>query len=574
MLFWRTLGPLALIGCALTQAVCGDQLGLGDWPQFRGHRATGVADGQCPPAEWDIESGVNLRWKTRIPGLGLGAPIVAGQRLFLITAVNDEEDPSLKIGLYGAIASVQDDSEHKWLLFCLDQQSGRILWQRQLHQGVPAIKRHTKASHANTTPATDGRSLVALLGSEGLHCYDIDGNLKWKKDLGVLDSGFYMLPGAQWGFGSSPIIYQGRVFIQCDVQQDSFVAAFDLETGDELWRTERDDVPSWGTPTIHEGDRTQLIVNGYRHSGGYDVLTGNELWRLSGGGDIPVPTPIITHDLIILSSAHGRDNPLRAIRVSASGEIKPNDKGEHEQLAWNNARDGVYMPTPIAYGDYVYACRINGVLSCYDAKSGERVYRERLGGDAFTASPVAADGKLYFTGEEGDVYVVRAGNEFELLATNSMNEICMATPAISGGMLFVRTKDHMVALGEPADRQFELAESKRESSAEVAEPANADPSGRIVCPVPDRGRSGHRARFLVDDSNTACLGPAWLPSLQNHWRGLDVRESLLLLLSAIGQAWALSMHDSPSLLSLIRPVSRCSRRRTCQVARARQADFG
>ena len=455
----RMIQAAAVVLVMITSCASGDQLGPNDWPQFRGHRATGVADGRYPPTEWDVETGENVLWETPIPGLGLGGVVIAGERVFLVTAISeDEEEPSLKIGLYGAIAPVEDDSVHTWKLLCLEKRTGRILWERKLHEGVPAIKRHTKASHANTTPATDGQYVVAFLGSEGLHCFDIYGNSIWKKDLGVLDSGFYMLPGAQWGFGSSPIIYRDKIYLQCDVQKDSFVAAYDLRTGEEIWRTKRDDVPSWGTPTVVEWKRPQLVLNGYRHSGGYDLETGKELWRMAGGGDVPVPTPIVSNDLIVLSSAHGKEAPLRAVHVTADGEIEPDNKGEHEHLAWNKAREGVYMPTPIVYRDLLYACRINGVVSCYDLKSGERIYRERLGGDAFTASPVAAGGKLYFPAEEGAVYVVRAGREYELLATNDMNDICMATPAISDGMLLVRTKTHVFALGEQPSQTNDLAD--------------------------------------------------------------------------------------------------------------------
>jgi outer membrane protein assembly factor BamB len=304
--------------------------------------------------------------------------------------------------------------------------------------------------------------LVVFLGSEGLYCYDLCGNLLWKRDLGVLDSGYYRAPDAQWGFASSPIIHMNRVIVQCDVQQGSFIAAFDLRTGRELWRTRRDDVPTWSTPTVHDdGTRAELIVNGYRHAGGYDPLTGKELWRLSGGGDIPVPTPVVAHGLVFLSSAHGPQAPLCAIRLGATGDVTPGGDDEPSgYVAWHKPREGVYIQTPLVYGAYLYACRNNGVLSCYDVATGERLYRERLGSGraGFTASPVAGDGKLYFASEDGDVYVIRAGSTFELLATSSMGEICMATPAISGGMLIVRGKSHVYAIGEPSSRTGAAAE--------------------------------------------------------------------------------------------------------------------
>jgi outer membrane protein assembly factor BamB len=253
------------------------------------------------------------------------------------------------------------------------------------------------------------------------------------------------------------------VIVQCDVQQNSFVGAFDVSSGRELWRTAREDVPTWSTPTIFEGDtRTELIVNGYKHAGGYDPWTGKELWRLSGGGDIPVPTPVVAHGLIFLSSAHGRQRPLCAIREGATGDITPTDEAEPgDHIAWYLPQSGIYMQTPIVYREYLYACGDNGVLNCYEARTGKRIYRERLGNGAtgFTASAIAADGKLYFTSENGDIYVVQAGPAFVLLATNAMNEVCMATPAISDGMLIVRTESHVYSIGTPQEQARKVPRS-------------------------------------------------------------------------------------------------------------------
>lgn len=455
---WRWPAWLLLIAVWPVSVSAGDYTSAHDWPQFRGRRAAGTADGQGPPVSWDVETGSHVRWKTAIPGLGHASPVVCRGRVFIVTAVGGDAEPSLRVGLYGDIAPVRDEGPQRWQLYCLSKYSGRILWKRTVHRGVPKIKRHTKSTHANSTPATDGVRLVMLLGSEGLHCYDFCGNRLWKRDLGVLDSGFYRVPDAQWGFGSSPIIYNGRVMVQCDVQQGSYLAALDVRDGRELWRTARSDVPTWSTPTIYRGrHRTELIVNGYRHAGGYDPATGRELWRLSGGGDIPVPTPVVAGGLILLASAHGRRAPLCAVRIGASGDVTPEAEdrlGEH--VAWYKPRDGTYMQTPLVYGDYLYACKDNGVLSCYELRTGQRLYRQRLGGGGFTASPVAADGRLYFTGEGGDVYVVRAGPEFEVLAKNSMAEVCMATPAISAGMIIFRAKSHVYGIAEPGGRSIAL----------------------------------------------------------------------------------------------------------------------
>jgi outer membrane protein assembly factor BamB len=335
-------------------------------------------------------------------------------------------------------------------VYRIEKKTGRILWSKTAHEGVPKIKRHPKSTHANPTPATDGKHVVALFGSEGLYCYDVSGNLLWKKDLGVLDSAFFVVPEAQWGFASSPIIFDNKVFVQCDVLKGSFLAAFNVENGDEIWRTARQDVPTWCTPTIHtSGERDILLVNGWKHIGGYDASNGKEIWKLRGGGDIPVPTPVVAHGLVFITNAHGPLSPIYAIRLDAVGDISL-EEGEtsNSHVVWSIRRGGAYMQTPLVYGDYLYSCRDNGVLSCYRARTGERLYQERLGRGAsgFSASPVAADDKLYFSSETGDIYVVRAGPTFDLLAVNSFDEVVMATPAISEGTLYFRTRSNLIAI--------------------------------------------------------------------------------------------------------------------------------
>ena len=283
----------------------------GNWPSFRGPRASGVADGHLLPTIWSVPEGKNVKWRTEIPGLGHSSPVVWGDRIFLTTAVTGKKKPQLRIGLYGDITPVYDDTIHRFDVLSIDKRSGEILWQRTALQGVPKIRRHTKASHANSSAVTDGSHLVVFFGSEGLYSYDLDGNLKWKEDFGVLNSAFFRAPGAQWGFGSSPIIHDGKVIVQCDVTGDSFLAAFDLKDGRELWRTPRDEVPTWSTPTILEhGGKTQIVANGFKHIGGYEFLTGEEIWKLSGGGDIPVPTPVVAHDLIYVTNGHGDGRPI------------------------------------------------------------------------------------------------------------------------------------------------------------------------------------------------------------------------------------------------------------------------
>lgn len=422
-----------------------------DWPSFRGINGAGVAETGPAPTTWDVPKGDGVAWSTPIEGLGHSSPVIWGNQLCVTTAKSDQGNDSMRLGLYGDIASVTDNTEHVWRLICLDKRDGTVMFNKVIHTGVPIIKRHTKATHANSTLATDGSYLVAMLGSEGMFAFDMQGTLKWKKDFGVLDSGFFMAPTAQWGFASSPVIHQGKVILQADVQKDSFVAALDVATGKELWRTARADVPTWSTPTIHRvGTRTQVIVNGWRHMGAYDFETGAEIWRLkSAGGDIPVPRPVIGNGLVYITSAHGPGAPVFAIKDTATGDITlPASDTTSAHIAWSYPRDGAYMISPVLYQGLLYVSKNNGVFTVFDAATGERIYQQRLGDGTtgFTASLVAADGKIYFSSEDGDVYVVKAGRTFELLAKNPLGDYAMATPAISEGRLYFRTGKSIVAI--------------------------------------------------------------------------------------------------------------------------------
>jgi outer membrane protein assembly factor BamB len=422
-----------------------------DWPQFRGIAASGISEGKPIPTSWNVANGTNVAWTAAVPGLGLSSPIVWGDLVCLTTSISGRRDAGLKPGLYGDIDSVADDTPHEWRLVCLDKKSGAVAWQQTVTKGVPKIKRHMKSTHANSTLATDGERLIAFFGSEGLYAYDMKGKQIWKKDLGVLDAGFYMAPEAQWETGSSPVIYDGVVVVQADVQKGSFLAAFDARDGRELWRAARTDVPTWGSPTVHRvNGQSQLIVNGMRHVGGYDLKTGKEIWKLSGGGDIPVPTPVVSDGLIYITNAHGPAAPVYAIRESASGDVSlKGGATSNEGVAWSVARDGGYMCTPLVYRGLVYIVKFNGVLSAFDAKTGERKFQERLAGGtaAFTASPVAGDGKVYLANEDGQVFVIKAGPAYELLAQNDVGGAVLATPAISEGRLIFRTAGHVMSLG-------------------------------------------------------------------------------------------------------------------------------
>src|SRR5688572_3662281 len=422
-----------------------------DWPQFRGIRAGGIDERHPAPVTWDVAKKQAVRWKTPIPGLGHSSPVVWGDTVYVATSISGQKDAGIKVGYYGDIDPVKDDTPHEWRIYALDKKTGAVRWQKTVLTSVPKVKRHMKSTHANSTLATDGERIVAFFGSEGLHAFDMKGNLLWKKDLGVLDAGYYLAPEAQWETGSSPVLHDGVVVVQADVQKGSFIAAFDAKDGKELWRKTREDVPTWSTPTIHQvNGRTQLLVNGMRHVGAYDFKTGEEIWKLSGGGDIPVPTPVASDGLVYVTNAHGLMSPVYAIKDTASGDVSLKDGADkNAAVAWSYPRGGGYMSTPLVYRGILYVITYNGILTGYDAKTGQKHFTQRLadGSSAFTSSPIAADGKVYFASEDGRVFVLKAGRTYELAATNEMGESTLATPALSEGLMFWRTQGHVIAIG-------------------------------------------------------------------------------------------------------------------------------
>ncbi|MEQ8768217.1 MAG: PQQ-binding-like beta-propeller repeat protein [Planctomycetota bacterium] len=438
-----------LLSLCLSLVPCSDPPDA-SWPSFRGFQARGVSDGHPLPESWNVETGEGIRWSVTLPGLAHSSPIAWRERLYVLAAVRLDGDSELKIGLYGSGDSVPEEGEHSFRLLAIDRETGARLFERELHRGVPRLKRHPKATHANATPATNGEVVVTFLGSEGLYCHTMDGELRWRRDLGFLDVGApgYDDPQYQWGFASSPVIHGDRILIQCDQQQGSYLAALDLESGETVWKTERDELPTWGTPTVvMQGKEPQVVANGYQRIGGYALEDGQPLWWMHGGGDVPVPTPIVWNGLIFITNAHGRQSPIYAIPVDARGELDPDPESGH--LAWSETRRGNYMQTPLVYRDLLYLCHDTGVLSCYRPATGELLYRERLGeGRAgWTASPVAGDGKIYVTSEEGEVHIVRAGETFDVVGVHSLGESCLATPAIVRGALYFRTRTQLIAVG-------------------------------------------------------------------------------------------------------------------------------
>jgi outer membrane protein assembly factor BamB len=424
-----------------------------NWPSFRGDASAGNGDGQRAITDWDAASGKNIKWKTPIPGVATSSPIVWGNRVFATTAVSSAGNNSIKTGLYGDVKPVDDLSPHEWKLYCLDKSTGKILWERTAAMGAPRTKRHTKSSQASSTPVTDGRRVIAVFGSAGtMIAWDYSGKELWRVNLGTLDSGWFFDPAFQWGHSSSPIIYRNGVILQADVQKGSYIAAWDVATGKPLWRTERqDEISTWGTPTIARtaDGRDVLVTNGTKIRG-YDPASGKQLWTLGPNSEITIGTPVAGNGLVYVTGGYPPVRPIYAIRPGAEGDISLQKGQESNQsIAWSNMTEGTYIPTPLLYDGYLFTLNINGVLTAYDPQTGKRAFRGRVGtGGAFSASPVGADGRLYISSEDGEVYVISATPDMKQIAMNDMKEVIMSTPAISDGLIVLRTMGHLYGVGQ------------------------------------------------------------------------------------------------------------------------------
>jgi outer membrane protein assembly factor BamB len=421
-----------------------------NWPAFRGANAAGVADGQPTAVKWNAPANEHVAWKTPVPGVAVSSPIVWGDRVFVSTAVSSDPNQNIRTGQYGDVEPINDSSKHTWRLIAIDKKSGKVIWDKVAHEGVPKTKRHPKSSQASATPVTNGKVVVVSFGSEGLYAYDFDGKQLWTKDLGVLNAGWFFDPDYEWGIGSSPIIYKDMVILQCDIQRNSFLVALDAATGAQKWRTPREEIPSWSTPTILEGNgKAEIVTQATTFTRGYDPETGKELWKLSGNSEIAIPTPIVGPGFVLVTNGYRGVQPIFAIKPGATGDITlKKDETKNASIAWSTNRGGPYIPTPVIYGDQLYVLLNNGVLASYKVATGEQVYQKRLGGTggSFSASPVAADGKIYCSSEDGDVFVIKAGPEYQELAKNPIGEVLMATPAVSDGLLIFRGLKNVYAI--------------------------------------------------------------------------------------------------------------------------------
>ncbi len=301
---------------------------------------------------------------------------------------------------------------------------------------------------------TDGKHLIVHFASEGLFGYSVDGEKLWHQDLGVLSSGWFYDASYEWGFSSSPILHDGLVIVQTDIQRGSFVAAFDIESGEERWRTARDEIPSWGTPNVlpNPDGPAEVVTNG-KTIRGYDAGTGAELWTLGPNSEVTVGSPIVGDGVVYVTGGYPPVRPIYAIRAGSRGDLSLTEgQTSSERIVWSVTRGGTYIPTPILYEGRLYMLHNDGRMSVHDAATGELVYRQRVGKAAsFSGSPVAADGKLYITSEEGKTFVIRSGPVYDVLAENDLGDVVMTTPAISDGTMVVRGKDHVYALSTASD---------------------------------------------------------------------------------------------------------------------------
>jgi outer membrane protein assembly factor BamB len=383
------------------------------WPRWRGPSGQGVASGTGYPDSWSATQGI--LWKSPVPGTGNSSPIVWGDHIFVTSSY---------------------EGGRKLSLLAYRRSDGRLLWETPAPAGRTDSGAHYKNGHASSTPATDGQRIYVLFGARGLFAFDFGGKLVWQRDLGAMD--------AYHGAAGSPLLYRDRIILYQDQFSGSFIAAFDTRTGRELWRTRRDASVGWGTPiAIRAGQRDEVIVNGQQYVTSYDPITGRELWRCGGTTYEVIPTPIVGYGMVFCSS--GRAGPTLAIRPGGSGDVS------RTHLAWESPRGSPFVPSPILYGDQIYMVNdMASIVTSLLATTGQSLWQGRLGvaqREGFSASPVAVDGKIFFTNDDGETFVLRAGPKFELMHTNQLGESMLASPALVDGRWYFRTQRNLYAVG-------------------------------------------------------------------------------------------------------------------------------
>lgn len=417
-----------------------------NWPQFRGHRSLGISDSVNLPDRWDATN--NVAWKVGVPGRGWSSPVVWGDRVFLTTVTSEGEVEPPKKGLYfGGERKELPKARHKWVVLCLDLNTGRTIWSREARVAVPNTPLHVKNSYASETPVTDGKRLYAYFGNAGMYCFDLNGELLWSQSWPPVKTRY------GWGSAASPVVHGDRVFVVNDNEEASFVVALDAATGKQIWRRERDEKSNWATPFIWAHDkRVELVISGTKRVRSYD-LEGELLWELGGMSSIVIPTPFARLGMLYVCSGYVGDKvrPVYAIRPGAAGDISLKEGEEsNEFIAWYGKTAAPYNPSPLVYGDQFYVLFDFGFLGCLDARTGKVHYeKERIrpeAATAFTASPWAANGRIFALSEDGDTFVFEAGTRYRLLHVNSLNEMCMATPAIAGDRLLIRTLSQLYCI--------------------------------------------------------------------------------------------------------------------------------
>ena len=417
----------------------------GNWPYWRGPAADGMAVGDAP-LHWSDTH--NVRWKTDIPGRGNSSPVVWGDQIFLTTAIRTgpaptpepPPAPAPKPGRMGM--SSGPPVEHNFDVLCLDRKSGKIIWQRTAKTATPHEGYHnTYGSFASNSPVTDGKHVYVFFGSRGIYCYDMKGNLVWQKDYGV-----QLRMRMAFGEGMAPVLSGDRLILVFDHEGDSFMVMLDKNSGKEIWRVNREEKTNWAAPLVLEyKGRKQIVVSATIKVRSYDFDSGKQIWECGGLGSNTIPQPVRQDDFVIVMSGH-RDPNLMAIRLGREGDLTGTDA-----VIWSQTKGNSYTPSPVIYDNKFYALTDNGIISCYNARTGEPYYHQvRLPKTYnFKSSPVGANGKLYLASENDDVIVLRMGEKFDVLATNTMtDQIFIATPAISGGEIFLRSQNRLYCISE------------------------------------------------------------------------------------------------------------------------------
>jgi len=407
----------------------------------------GVVEDEVLPDKWSTTE--NVVWAADIPGRGWSSPIVWGNKIFLTSVIKEGDFETPRKGLYlGGNRDKTSDKTHRWMVYCIDWNNGKVVWERLAHKAVPDHPVHLKNTYASETPVTDGERVYVYFGSAGLFCYDLDGNELWSQKLRSFKI------RNNWGTAASPVLYKDRLYIVNDNEEQSFLVALDKKTGKQIWRVEREEKSNWATPYIWQNkQRIELVTPGRGKVRSYD-LDGHLLWELGGMSSITIPTPCAGRDLLYVSSGYvgDRKRPVFAIRPGAEGDITlANGESSNDYVAWCQKKGGPYNPSPLVYGDYLYVLYDRGFLGCYDARTGDEVYgRQRIaaGATAFTSSLWANNGRIFCLSENGDTFVIQAGPDFKVIGSSKLGEMCMATPAAVRGSLIVRTISKLYRIQE------------------------------------------------------------------------------------------------------------------------------